>query len=397
MEKREYFCIVKHLKSIFSKIVIVFIFISLSTSLSFAQTANDSIKISLLTCSPHDEVYSVYGHTAIRYVNLNNGEDWTFNYGIFNFNKPFFTLRFIFGFTDYQLGVIPFEFFKQEYSKENRQVIEQELNLTSEEKYNIYKALRDNYLPQNRVYRYNFIYNNCTTKARDIIETNIKGKIIYPEEEDDVSIRDLIHECTKDYPWLKFGDDLCLGLVADFDADRKTQQFLPLYLMRDYSKASIEHNGNKRPLVKKESIIIKSNPHITEKTYITPLACCLVLLIITSIITFRECKLNKTYNYYDAALLLVCGISGILLLALMCSLHPTTSINLQFLILNPIHLFYIWKVAKKKETHYWKLSTALIIAFFIGSIWQKYADGMLFVALSLLLRNYSHYKVHKCS
>ena len=299
MEKREYFCIVKHLKSIFSKIVIVFIFISLSTSLSFAQTANDSIKISLLTCSPHDEVYSVYGHTAIRYVNLNNGEDWTFNYGIFNFNKPFFTLRFIFGFTDYQLGVIPFEFFKQEYSKENRQVIEQELNLTSEEKYNIYKALRDNYLPQNRVYRYNFIYNNCTTKARDIIETNIKGKIIYPEEEDDVSIRDLIHECTEDYPWLKFGDDLCLGLVADFDADRKTQQFLPLYLMRDYSKASIEHNGNKRPLVKKESIIIKSNPHITEKTYITPLACCLVLLIITSIITFRECKLNKTYNYYN--------------------------------------------------------------------------------------------------
>lgn len=397
MEKREYFCIVKHLKSIFSKIVIVFIFISLSTSLSFAQTANDSIKISLLTCSPHDEVYSVYGHTAIRYVNLNNGEDWTFNYGIFNFNKPFFTLRFIFGFTDYQLGVIPFEFFKQEYSKENRQVIEQELNLTSEEKYNIYKALRDNYLPQNRVYRYNFIYNNCTTKARDIIETNIKGKIIYPEEEDDVSIRDLIHECTEDYPWLKFGDDLCLGLVADFDADRKTQQFLPLYLMRDYSKASIEHNGNKRPLVKKESIIIKSNPHITEKTYITPLACCLVLLIITSIITFRECKLNKTYNYYDVALLLACGISGILLLALMCSLHPTTSINLQFLILNPIHLFYIWKVAKKKETHYWKLSTALIIAFFIGSIWQKYADGMLFVALSLLLRNYSHYKVHKCS
>ena len=112
----------KHFKSIFSKIAIGIIFIISNTFIAHAQdgpSATDSIEISLLTCAPHNEVYSIYGHTAIRYTNKTKGTDWTFNYGIFDFKKSFFVLRFLFGFTDYQLGVIPFYYFEKEYKSGN--------------------------------------------------------------------------------------------------------------------------------------------------------------------------------------------------------------------------------------------------------------------------------------
>ena len=132
----------KHFKSIFSKIAIGIIFIISNTFIAHAQdgpSATDSIEISLLTCAPHNEIYSIYGHTAIRYTNKTKGTDWTFNYGIFDFKKPFFVLRFLFGFTDYQLGIIPFYYFEKEYGKDKRQVVEQTLNLTQEEKINLWR------------------------------------------------------------------------------------------------------------------------------------------------------------------------------------------------------------------------------------------------------------------
>lgn len=116
----------------------------------------DSIEVSLLTCAPGNELYSLYGHTALRYHDLRTGEDWTFNYGVFSFRKPFFALRFVFGQTDYELGVMPFNAFREEYRREGRAVTEQVLNLSADEKRRLYDALADNYRPENRTYRYNF-------------------------------------------------------------------------------------------------------------------------------------------------------------------------------------------------------------------------------------------------
>ena len=134
-----------------------------------ANNEADSITISLLTCSPGNEVYSLYGHTAIRYTDYRKGIDVAVNYGIFSFSKPFFVLRFIFGITDYEMGIMPFDYFCDEYKSEGRSVYEQELNLTAKEKLALRDAIDTNYLPQNRVYRYNYFFDNCTTRARDII------------------------------------------------------------------------------------------------------------------------------------------------------------------------------------------------------------------------------------
>ena len=138
----------------------------------------DSVEISLLTCQPHDEVYSLYGHTAIRYHEFTKGGiDAAFNYGVFNYDAPFFVVRFVFGLTDYELGAYPTQLFQKEYRHFGSMVTEQVLNLTNDEKLTLRMALVENLRPTNKVYRYNYFYNNCTTKARDIIEQHIRGKV----------------------------------------------------------------------------------------------------------------------------------------------------------------------------------------------------------------------------
>ena len=118
--------------------------------------SNDSIRLSLLTCAPGEEIYSLFGHTAIRYENPSQGIDVVFNYGLFSFNTPNFIFRFSLGETDYQLGVTDYEHFAAEYAFYGRSVWQQTLNLTDEEKTKLIQLLQENYRPENRVYRYNF-------------------------------------------------------------------------------------------------------------------------------------------------------------------------------------------------------------------------------------------------
>ena len=139
----------------------------------------DSIEISLLTCGPRQQVYSLYGHTAIRFQDKQTGRDIAINYGVFSFDQPFFVLRFVFGLTDYEMGIAPFDIFEWEYGPTGCGVRQQVLNLTAQEKMAIAQAVDRNMEPQNRVYRYNFFYDNCTTRARDIIANNLNGRIVY--------------------------------------------------------------------------------------------------------------------------------------------------------------------------------------------------------------------------
>ena len=208
----------KHLKTVFNTLfgLLLLLFSGAYTPV-YAQESTvedilpdpmDSVEISLLTCQPHDEIYSLYGHTAIRYHDMRKDKevDVAFNYGVFDFKKPYFVLRFVFGLTDYELGVYPFNIFLKEYRHFGSMVTEQVLNLTSEEKLLLHEALRQNLQPGNSVYRYNYFYNNCTTKARDIIEKCITGKTEYAEREDFTpTYREMVHEMTRNHPWARFG------------------------------------------------------------------------------------------------------------------------------------------------------------------------------------------------
>ena len=194
----------------------------------------DELEVSLLTCTPGKKIYELYGHTAVRVKDLRNGEDWVFNYGMFSFKQPNFVARFVAGKTDYQLGVEPMEHFLAVYRRDGRGVDEQVLRLTANEKERIFKTLLTESLPENATYRYNFLYNNCTTRAIDLIDIAAGGQIEWPEAAADSkgrakSLRDIIHEFSAASPWDRFGQDLVLGCEIDAPATRRHQSFSPIY------------------------------------------------------------------------------------------------------------------------------------------------------------------------
>lgn len=387
----------KHLKSIFRTLCLLAAVLLVSTNVKAQNDAvtayYDSVEVSLLTCQPHEEIYSLYGHTALRYHDLKRNEDWAFNYGIFNFHAPHFVLRFVFGLTDYELGVIPTDIFKQEYRRFGSQVTEQVLNLTNEEKHAIHKALYENYRPENRVYRYNYFYDNCTTRARDMVERNINGQVRYQDNPDyEPTYREMVRECTMAHPWATWGNDFLLGIKADLKTDQRQQEFLPNNLLYDFARAQIiRTDGRYVPLVKETRQIVPSGVQIVEQDFpLTPTECAIILLIISLLVFAYEWKKRQTLKWWDILLMTMQGLMGLVLFVMIFSQHPTTSINLQILLFNPLPLFYIYNMYRRKKTHYWNLLVCMVLLFYIGGIWQDYAEGLEIVALCLLIRYWSN-------
>src|SRR5690554_241502 len=198
-------------------LIIVPLFLILFTQTTNAQVQlHDSAKVSLFTSSPwHGAVYALFGHTAIRVQDDSVGVDVVYNYGYFDSSQPDFMYNFIRGKTDYVLGVTTFDEFMFEYGFKGQQVYEQTLNLTLHEKQQLFNALYINSLPENMRYRYNYFYDNCATRPRDMIEEYINGTIVYQPTSKTQSFRDLLHECTVEHKWTKFGIDLMVGSHSD--------------------------------------------------------------------------------------------------------------------------------------------------------------------------------------
>ena len=346
----------------------------------------DSVEVSLLTCSPHEEVYSLYGHSALRW---HSGDlDLVFNWGMFSFSKPYFVLRFVFGLTDYELAGYPFDRFWPYYKQWGSSITEQVLNLTNDEKRKLQQALSDNLKPENRVYRYNYFYNNCSTKPRDIVEQSIDGQVIYNEREDyEPSFREMMRECTRNHLWAKWGNDMLLGLKADLKTNRSEQEFLPMNLMQDFARAQIYKDGQYRPLVKAQRMIVPPGVQQIESDFIlTPTEVAVILLLISVVIALYEWKRKKICKWWDVLLMTVQGLLGIVLTVMIFSQHPTTSLNLNLLLFNPLPLLFIPAIIKGKRHTWRRLQLAMLLLFAIGGIFQSYAEGIWIVALCLLIR-----------
>ena len=392
----------KHLKIIFNALKGVLLTLVLASSTPVAAQEDtalmlmDSVEFSLLTCQPHDEVYSLYGHTAIRYHELKpGGLDLAFNYGVFDFKRPHFVARFVFGLTDYELGAYPYKYFVLEYRRFGSMVTEQVLNLTDEEKLALHDALAINLRPENKIYRYNYFYNNCTTKARDIIESCINGKIEYTEREDYTpSYRDMVHSMTRNNPWSRFGNDLLLGIKADWKTDLRQQEFLPGNLLYDFDHAQIYNEGTYRPLIKERRIAVPAGVQIIESGFpLTPLACAAILLAVGIVIFFYEWRKKRVFVLWDVLLMIATGTIGIVLTLMLFSQHPTVSLNLQIILCNPLPWLFLWPVIRRRQTRYWKITAILAVLFLIGSFFQTYAEGIHALALCLLMQCYANMKI----
>lgn len=371
----------------------------MGVAFSVQSQSTDSIRFSLLTCAPGTEIYSLFGHTAIRYENYTRRIDVVFNYGMFSFNTPNFIFRFVAGETDYQLGITPYSYFEAEYAMRGSSVYQQVLNLTQSEKERLLTILENNYLPENRIYRYNYFYDNCTTRARDKIEECIEGKVVYPDSLSGKSYRSIVHEFTAGSPWDELGIDLCLGAEADKEINKRQQMFSPFYMKYYASNAYIvDAGGTRRPLILDETKIVDVEPDEVQPGFVlSPLMCGALFLALCVVMAWGQWKTQRFWWGWDIVLYGLQGLAGCIIAFLFFfSVHPTVGSNWLLILFNPIPLLYlpfmVYKAVKRKKDYY-HVGNMVYLTLFITILpfcGQEFNLTVLPLALGLLVTSASH-------
>jgi hypothetical protein len=198
----------------------------------------------------------------------------------------------------------------------------------------------------------------------------------------------MVRECNRNHLWSKFGNDLLLGLKADLKTNRAEQEFLPMNLMTDFTRAQIYKDGEYRPLVKENRLLVAPGVQQIEPDFIlSPTEVALILLAISLAIAVYEWRRKKIAKWWDVLLMTVQGLVGVVLTVMIFSQHPTTSLNLNLLLFNPLSLLFIPAIIKGKRDLWRKVLATMFILFALGSFFQSYAEGMWIVALCLLIRS----------
>lgn len=352
-------------------------------------------RVSLLTCGPGEEIYELYGHTALRLHNAATGDDRVYNYGIFNFEKPHFVWRFIMGQTDYELGVEPYDRFVYAYYYAGRSVVEQELNLTPGEAERLCVLLEENYRPENRVYRYNFLYDNCTTRAVAMLERAIDGRLVLPAVQEEKTFRDIIHEFSAGSPWDEAGQDLLIGAEVDRPIDVRLQLFAPIYAERYLARGVIVRpDGRREPLVGQTHTIVDVPAAAGGGRFVTPGLVVAVLFLAAGAVCVAEWRRRRVALAFDAVQMVLRGAAGcIIALLFFFSEHPAVDSNWLLLLLNPLPLLvlpvYIWRRRRGLRDLYHPVLLALVLLFF--ALWaagvQRFQPEMGALALILLMQS----------
>ncbi len=352
-----------------------------------------------MTCEPGLQVYERFGHSALRIVDEENHEDWVFNYGSFSFDEPNFIWRFVLGKGTYYLDAAPYPIFAEYYAFTGRSITNQEINLTPEERSKLYHVLIENLQPENKKYRYNFLYDNCTTRAIEQLE-RAAGNVAYtlPDALKGKTFRSIIHEATANAPWTQFGIDLVLGEEVDRPLSTEHYFFSPLYAKVLYDTARrIKEDGTSEPLV--------VNTDTTQATptaemladkpaFFLPVHAMLLLLVSISILSLFAWKRRRVLWYVDFPLLLVQGSTGcIIALLFFFSAHPAVSSNWLLLWLNPLPfvglLLRYLPCCKSLRPIYHPLSACLLGLSLLAMPWlpQQFSPAIYLLATTLLLHS----------
>lgn len=370
-------------------LAITILFSFLSVNSIKAQFPTDSARIYLLTASPGTELYSVFGHSAIEIVDKTHDVDFVYNYGTFDFKTPHFYEKFVFGRLLYSLSIARTDDFIHEYLESGQAVFQQALNLTNAEKWKLIKSLEDNYMPSNRYYRYDFLYDDCSTRIRDIIEKSVDSKLGYSNISalKNYSFRRLLDAKIKTDLWITLGFDLMLGPSADKIADTREFMFLPDHLMNILGDASIQKNGSIRRITQ-PYLQIMPNTIIKQTTsfYFSPIFIFSILLIL--VITFSISGYNKK-NYwrtFDIILFVLTGLLGILFIVLWYgSLHKVLCQNMNLLWANPLNLIIMVGLIINRNAKWFKYALYITGCFVIVFIPVSFVLTQHFPLISYIL------------
>ena len=386
----------------YKKQLVILLILVLATVYPFQAkpfTLSDHAKISILTCGPNDEIYALYGHTAIRVNDPAFKVDLVFNYGVFSFAAPHFVYRFAKGETDYMLSPFKFGNFFEEYKKDQRSIYEQDLNLTQKEKQQLFNFLIWNAKEENREYRYNFLFDNCASRVRDVMEKQVDGKIIFPEKsKNPKTFRQLIKEYHEKMHWLNFGIDLVVCAPADQQATAYEEMFLPDYLMDHFAHATIQSQTETKPLVNETRTLFQA-PEKKQPGFsiISPFIIFFLLCGLVVGLSFYQFRKNKISDLTDY---LVYGINGLMGFALLWfvlySEHPAMHPNYNLLWAMPLNLVFtfVWMIKKWRPVsryyHIFMLGWMLLFILFSPFLPQWFHPAFYFFVLIVMSRALLH-------
>jgi hypothetical protein len=307
-------------------------------------------KASLLTCAPGQEIYSIFGHSAIRIHDTFNGIDKVYNYGTFDYQAENFHLKFLKGDLWYMISWDYFNDFLSEYHFDNRSVIEHELNLSIQQIQHLFIKLETNLLPENRIYKYDWLFTNCSTKIRDVIEQAIEpnASADWPKTDQNQSYRQLIQPYLKHLPWIRLGINLGLGYKSDHLATTHSQMFLPNHLMYAVQHAKLNTPEGHIPLCKTTNTIIPSHTEFIPQSYfiVNPIFIfCLVPFLYGIFMITGKSLCLKILDYL---LFSVCAVTGIILTWLwLGSHHHITHGNWNIVWANPLYVIVLLLYQRK--------------------------------------------------
>jgi hypothetical protein len=346
------------------KLVLAGLLLTLSV-VSNAQQITPNAKISLLTCSSGEELYSTFGHSAIRVKDTTTGQDIVFNYGVFDFDTPHFYWKFVRGKLMYQLAIQSTYRFIQVYNYEGRSVKEEKFNLTRDEKAKLIHYLKKNYKPENRYYLYDFFYKNCSSIIWDVVKPRINTELYFDSTAyHPKTFRQMLHPPLEKMPWSKFGIDIALGLPADKTAGFIEQMFLPSYLSKNMSNTlrSKPTNGSKQLLLEEKTLVEKKQNN-SFTNFFTPSIVFwgIFLLFMVFTLLIPKSKTTKTADYIFFSLQ---GLLGLLLLFLWFGTdHSAMNTNMNLFWANPIALILV--VLMRVRRH--KLKTTAVAILIVTS------------------------------
>jgi Domain of unknown function (DUF4105) len=333
------------------RILLIINFSLLFIHYSFAQDSSH-LRISLLTCSPGNELYSTFGHSAFRVVDSSKAfnddyKDIVYNYGTFNFDDEGFYIKFAKGQLLYYVLAEDFKSFEYDYQITNRGITEQVLNLTAAEKISIQLFLNNNLKEENKYYKYDFFFDNCTTRLRDILKKNYGNVFITkPVMPVGTTFRQAIYQYLNknEKHWSKLGIDILLGKRCDGVMTAAQMQFLPDNLMISLDSATV-------PLVTTHKNLYTVTSNIDKNSIFTPMVVFLLLLFTIIVISFIKNKYVQIFlQGFDGILFFTTGLLGIILIFMWVATdHSMTKDNFNLLWAWPTHFVISFFANSKKN------------------------------------------------
>lgn len=351
-----------------------------------------SAQISLITCDPGKELYSVFGHTALRVFDPVNEFDIVYNFGTFDFNTPNFYIKFTRGRLKYTLSRYDFSIFIQEYMRDNRSIYEQKLLLSPSEMNKLFYLLETHYLPENRYYLYDFFFTNCTTKILDLLEETINDPEYFARFDSlhHLSFRQNLFPYLKRKPWSGFGIDLVFGLTTDEVMTIRESMYLPLELMH---RLDVEQH---RDLVDDIHMVFQASesPEMLPG-WASPKSIFWGLFILITLLTIQEIRKGISVRLPDTILFFIIGLQGMLLILLWAfSDHEAMDNNLNILWAIPVNFLvfpFIRFIGKRILRAYFLITGILLLwlLIFRNVIPQEFNPAFYPLILILIVRLFS--------